>query len=107
LVVAGLGPPAAAAPARAAAACTVGGLAGSASKARRPWRPVPAPTSGPAGNATGQAPPVGLAVQLGEIPYGEPDTHLEVVHLDSGVIGVPGRHAMRRLLVGHRTKVPM
>jgi hypothetical protein len=47
----------------------------------RPWRAVPVPTCGPAGDAAGQAPPVGLAVKLGQVRHGQRDTQLVVVHL--------------------------
>src|SRR5829696_1737332 len=76
-------------------------------KAPRSWDPVPVPTSGPAGKAAGQAPPVGLAAKLDDPPHGEGDTQLVLVHLDSHAVGVPGQHATSRPLAGHRTKVPM
>jgi hypothetical protein len=52
----------------------VGGLAVSPKDVWRPCRPVLAPTCGPAGDAAGQAPPVGLAVQLGQVRHGQRGT---------------------------------
>src|SRR5829696_6465479 len=72
-------------------------------KAPRSWHPVPVPTSGPAGKAAGQAPPVGVAMKLGDPRHRQ----LVAVHLDSHAVGVPGQHATRRPPAGHHPKVPM
>jgi hypothetical protein len=52
----------------------LGGLGSSAQESRRPWRPVPAPTLGPAVDVAGQAPPVSLAVKLSQVRHGQRDT---------------------------------
>src|SRR5215216_4335895 len=73
-----------------------GGLAGlviAAGAAWQSWRPVPVPISGPVGDGAGQAPPFGLAVRLGDLCHGQRHAQLVVLHLDSGVVGVSGRHA--------------
>jgi hypothetical protein len=53
----------------AAAARTVSGVFVSAGEAQRPW-PVLVPTSGPGGDWTGQAPPVGLVAKLDDLCRG-------------------------------------
>jgi hypothetical protein len=82
----------------------LGGLAVSPEDVWRPWRPVPAPTFGGAGDAVGQA-PVGLPVKLGQVRHGQRDTQLVVVHL--GPVGWcwSGQYATDAPEGGHHPKV--
>jgi hypothetical protein len=75
----------------------VSGLARSARNPRRPWRPAPAPTSGP-------VPPVGLAIKLGQVCHRHRDPQVVLVHLNPSGLALlwPARYG--RAADGHPPK---
>jgi hypothetical protein len=60
---------------------------------------------GPAGDATGQAPPVGVAATLGQVRHCHRDTRLILVRLDPPGWRCSGQHATDAPAGGHPPNV--